>query len=521
MSRRPSVGERDAREVQAWLIGAGVASFATAVHLIHDAKVPGSHIHILDVDTQFDTDQDGYGDAESGFNLQVEFLPFFLEPCTADLLSCIPSSVKVYASLLDEIAHYELKAALRRCESTGLAVCDGRGMRTVRHPGAYLRMQDRKDLLEVMLENEATLDPKRIDGCFSKSFFESDLWHLFSVKYALQPWHSAVAFHRHLCKYIEAAQRGDIQGPAHAQYTSTQSILQPIQRYLIGKDVGFRSGVTVTNLQMLPQNDPEYVEAIECMEHGHRVVIPVRPTDIVITTLGSSTSGSTYGCNDEPPPPISSRAERIMNGYWSLWFKLAKQSPDKFGYPAAFCTHIPESKMESFTVTMKSNQPMQLYSWLRQTFKNGSFLSIPQSPWSLCISLPCQPVLPKQPDDVFVLWGYALAPVRHGGFIKKPMCRCTGEEILSELLSHIGFPSGVDLSSSVTIPRLMPLATSALLSRSPGDRPEVIPPCTRNMAVVGQFCQLKDETASGMEHSVRSARVAVYSLMGLHGRVPK
>jgi oleate hydratase len=210
-----------------------------------------------------------------------------------------------------------------------------------------------------------------------------------------------------------------------------------------------------------------------------------------------------------------------MNGHWSLWFKLAKQSPEKFGLPAAFCTHMPESKMESFTVTMRGAQPMQIYSWLRQTFNGGSFLSISQSPWSLCICLPSQPVLPKQPGDVFVLWGYALAPARQGDFIKKPMCSCSGEEILSELLSHIGFPSDLMLSSAVTIPRLMPLATSALLRQTAGDRPEVIPPRTKNIAVVGQFCKLRDETASGMEHSVRSARMAVYSLMGVQGHFPK
>ena len=90
-----------------------------------------------------------------------------------------------------------------------------------------------------------------------------------------------------------------------------------------------------------------------------------------------------------------------------------------------------------------------------------------------------------------------------------------------ELLSHLNFPVESLLSKSITIPCLLPLATSALLQRYRKSRPEVIPPNTTNIALVGQFTEIPSDTTFNMEYSVRGAQTAVYALMGLPKSPPK
>ena len=67
---------------------------------------------------------------------------------------------------------------------------------------------------------------------------------------------------------------------------------------------------------------------------------------------------------------------------------------------------------------------------------------------------------------------------------------------------------------------MMPFITSQFLPRSKGDRPQVIPEGSKNLAFVGQYCELPDDVVFTVEYSVRSAQTAVYSLLGLEKEPP-
>jgi len=60
--------------------------------------------------------------------------------------------------------------------------------------------------------------------------------------------------------------------------------------------------------------------------------------------------------------------------------------------------------------------------------------------------------------------------------------------------------------------------TSQFLRREKGDRPEIVPPGSTNLAFVGQFCELPADVVFTVEYSIRSAQTAVYSLLGLKRR---
>jgi oleate hydratase len=101
------------------------------------------------------------------------------------------------------------------------------------------------------------------------------------------------------------------------------------------------------------------------------------------------------------------------------------------------------------------------------------------------------------------------------------MSECTGAEVLKELCSHLGFTDDLPLilDTSVCIPCMMPYITSQFMPRREGDRPPVVPEGSTNVAFIGQFCEIPDDVVFTVEYSVRSAQIAVYSLLGLDKRV--
>ena len=67
---------------------------------------------------------------------------------------------------------------------------------------------------------------------------------------------------------------------------------------------------------------------------------------------------------------------------------------------------------------------------------------------------------------------------------------------------------------------MMPFITSQFLRRESGDRPQVMPKGSTNLAFIGQFCELPDDVVFTVEYSIRSAQIAVYSLLKLNREPP-
>ncbi len=91
-----------------------------------------------------------------------------------------------------------------------------------------------------------------------------------------------------------------------------------------------------------------------------------------------------------------------------------------------------------------------------------------------------------------------------------------------EIMGHlrIDAESKKILETSTCIPCMMPFITSQFLRRSKGDRPQVVPEGSKNLAFVGQFCEIPDDVVFTVEYSIRSAAIAVYALLGLDRKPP-
>ncbi|KAE8381472.1 oleate hydratase [Aspergillus bertholletiae] len=511
--------KRDPQNVQAWLVGNGMASLAAAVHLIREGNVPGSHIHILDLRPGFGGEMATLDDGENGYYLPYQCLPDFHGDCTESLLSLVPSSEDPNMSLLDDIREFDIQ---QRSDPQEQAIpramrLDASGSSTVYTGGFQVGLKQRLELIKLILENERMLGSKSINEVFEESFFETSFWSQWSTVFAFQPWHSVIEFRRHLRKYLEDAQSlNDVDGSTRTKYNLFQSIVVPIISYLRDEQVDFRFNVEVTDVKFYPESgDPKTVFEIDFVKDGKDDLVTLDPQDICLVDLGFSRSGAVFGTNTAGPPFLSSNWEDILLREWRLWQKLSQRS-SKFGNPINFLSRALESGIETFVTTLQGTEFVKLYDKLtNDSARTGAMLSLTNSKWLITISVPHQPVFPSQPADTHIICGYALSPASEGNFVKKPMFSCSGVEILTEVISHLGFPLQSILDKSITIPCGMPLGTAPLLTRSDHDRPQVVPHETTNFACLGQFAEIPDECTLSIEYSVRTAQQAVYTLLGL------
>jgi oleate hydratase len=240
--------------------------------------------------------------------------------------------------------------------------------------------------------------------------------------------------------------------------------------------------------------------------------------DKVIVTLGSMTDASSLGSMDSAAV-LKGKSD---GGSWTLWEKIAAGQP-QFGHPANFTGHIEESKWLSFTTTLHDANFFRLIVDLTGNVPGeGGLITFPESSWLASIVLPHQPHFIGQPADVQVFWGYGLFVDKLGDFVKKPMSACAGREIMTEVLGHLRIEIDANkiLETCTCIPCMMPFITSQFLRRSKGDRPQVVPEGSKNLAFIGQFCELPEDVVFTVEYSIRSAQTAVYALLGLKRTPP-
>ncbi|MGA7645222.1 MAG: oleate hydratase, partial [Terriglobales bacterium] len=214
--------------------------------------------------------------------------------------------------------------------------------------------------------------------------------------------------------------------------------------------------------------------------------------------------------------------DKFDGGSWALWERIAAGRP-QFGHPANFTDHIEESKWLSFTTTLHDPTFFRLVRDLTGNVPGeGGLITFPESSWLASIVLPHQPHFIGQPADVNVFWGYGLFVDRAGDFVNKPMSTCTGQEIMAEILGHLQIQKDANqiLENCICIPCMMPFITSQFLRRDESDRPQVVPEGSKNLAFIGQFCELPEDVVFTVEYSIRSAQTAVYSLLRLNRTPP-
>ena len=502
---KPPAGHRP----KAYLVGGGIAALASAAYLIRDGGFAGQEIKILEEAPLLGGSLDGAGNPDDGYTIRGgRMFTYEAYTCTFDLLSYIPSLTEPGASVKDEIYRFN-----EQHSSNSLARLVA-GKQRLNASELGLSNRDRLDLIEIMAVPELALGVKRITEVFHPSFFKTNFWFMWCTTFAFQPWHSALELKRYLHRFIQEFPRiQTLAGVRRTPYNQFDSIVRPLVQWLEARGVRLETGARVLDLDFRYGPGGKTVETVHYAKDGAHHRIAVDDQDLVFITNGSMTAASSLGSMTSPAKLDTSD----RGGSWALWETLAAKNAD-FGHPEVFTRSIDESKWLSFTVTLSEPTFFKLMeAFTGNAAGTGGLVTFIDSSWLMSVVLATQPHFLGQPEGVQVFWGYGLFVDQEGDFVHKKMSDCSGEDLLVELLGHLGFDEHKDaiLAAAKCIPCMMPFITSQFMPRARGDRPAVCPVGTANLAFIGQFCEIPGDVVFTVEYSVRSAQIAVYSLLAL------
>ena len=503
---------RAAEAAQVYLVGGGIASMAAAVFMIRDGDIPGCNITILDELDKIGGSLDGAGSAADGYVLRGGRMLESKYLCTFDLFSSIPTLDDSQTVTQEIFAWNETM----KTSSKSRLVRDGR-----RETAPEFGLSEKHILTieRLAIEPEAMLGRTSIANQFDAEFFTTNFWFMWCTTFAFQPWHSAVEFKRYLVRFAHmVAGFSRLEGIMRTVYNQHDSMVRPLHKWLYERGVRFRLNTRVTDIGLDERDGAIVANQIAYEQEGKTGAITVRPDDFVLVTLGSMTEASSLGAMDAVPALLG----KADGGAWTLWDKIARDCP-AFGRPSVFSDFIDESKWVSFTTTLHDPIFLQrVLDFSGNVPGEGGLITFPDSNWLASIVIPHQPHFLGQPEHISVVWGYGLAVDKPGNFVKKPMSACTGREIMTEILGHLRIERDASkiLDAAICIPCMMPFITSQFLRRESGDRPQVMPKGSKNLAFIGQFCELPDDVVFTVEYSIRSAQTAVYSLLKLNREPP-
>ncbi|MCM2415059.1 oleate hydratase [Streptomyces sp. RKAG290] len=497
---------------KAYLVGSGIASLAAAAFLIREGGFEGQDIVILEEQDREGGSLDAAGTPGTGYTMRGGRMFEIHFDCTYDLLSSVPSLDDPSKSVTEDTFAFHEDFAW----DDHARLVDAEGRIIDAHAMTFSE-RDRLELIRCVATPESHLDGKRIADLFHPEFFATNFWAMWCTTFAFEPWHSAIEFRRYLNRFVHLFKTFDsMSGIYRTRFNQFDSIVRPLLKWLTGRGVHIQLGTRVSDLR-LAAGEALTVEAITCERGGRSEETALEAGDLVMVTNGSMTADSTLGSTTAAPVLDTTSA----TGAWQLWETLAARRPG-LGNPAAFHSTPGDSTWESFTVTTRNPRFFeQMEKFSGSEAGKGGLITFKDSNWLLTIVLNHQPHFRDQPEDTFVWWGYALFPDKDGDFVKKPMSRCTGREILDEVLQHLRLEERAELlDDALVIPALMPYITSQFLVRKAGDRPQVVPAGSTNLAFIGQYAEVPDDVVFTVEYSVRTAWTAVARLLGLDRQPP-
>jgi oleate hydratase len=499
----------------AYFVGGGLASLAGAVYLIRDCGFSGKNIHIMEGMNILGGSNDGAGNSKDGFVCRGgRMMNEETYENTWELLSSIPSLETEGMSVCDEILAFDhahpTHAKARLINKDG-EILDVTSM--------GFNNEDRAALAKLMITSEEKLDNLRICDWFAKTphFFETNFWYMWQTTFAFQKWSSVFELKRYMNRMIfEFSRIHTLEGVTRTPYNQYDSIILPVKAYLDGFGVDFTLKYTVTDLDF-EEGEGITVTAIHYEQDGKEGVLKLNKEDLCIVTNGCMTDNATLGDFKAPAKMV---VEYPMSG--NLWAKIAAKK-EGLGNPEPFFGNAEETNWVSFTVTCRGNKLLKMIEkYSRNKAGSGALMTFKDSNWLMSIVVAAQPHFRNQPEDTTIFWGYGLYTDKEGDYVKKIMRDCTGEEILIELLHCLHFDDELDeIMGTVVnvIPCMMPYIVSQFQPHAMNNRPKVVPDGSTNLAMISQFVEIPEDMVFTEEYSVRAARIAVYTLLGVKKKI--
>ena len=514
----------DVDKKSAYIVGSGLAALSAACFLVRDGQMKGKNVHILEKDQIPGGACDGYLYDGLGYVMRGgrEMDNHF--ECMWDLFHSIPSIETEGVSVLDEYywlnkedPNYSLmRATINRGEDA--------------HTDKKFAISDKgaMEIMHLFFTPDEELYDKKITDYFSDEVLNSNFWLYWRTMFAFENWHSALEMKLYIKRFIHhIGGLPDFTALRFTKYNQYESMILPMIEYLKKFDVQFHYGTKVENVKFEISDYKKIAKSIIITKDGEESSIDLTENDLVFITNGGCVENSSMGSQNEP---AVMNTEIKPGGGWDLWRKIAEQDPS-FGNPDKFCYDPELTNWMSATVTTLDDRipPYVEKICKRDPFSGkvvtGGIVTVKDSNWLLSWTFNRQPQFRSQPKEQLVGWIYGLFSDVPGNYVKKPMRDCTGKEICMEWLYHLGVPENqieeLAENSANTIPVMMPYIDAFFMPRNGTDRPKVVPNKAVNFAFLGQFAETERDTIFTTEYSIRTAMVAVYTLLNIDRGVPE
>lgn len=176
--------KRCTENTEAWIVGSGTASLASALYLIKQAKVQPSRVHILDKHASLGERPYNQGDPSSGYDQFAGCLPVPVDSLIKELLAMTPSIEMPGRSLLDEIETAKAtRLSAKGSDRTCFLAQTGGSMEHLPVGSLDLGYKLRATLTLFLLKREKYLMARQIRDIFPDSFFKSAFWIVWSTQY--------------------------------------------------------------------------------------------------------------------------------------------------------------------------------------------------------------------------------------------------------------------------------------------------------------------------------------------------
>ena len=528
---------------KAYMIGTGIGNLAAGIYLIRDGGFNGDQITMMGLEDHGANDGAAVKDYENEYGNQAlsnnkGFLAKggrMLNEETFenlwDVLRSVPSLDHPGQTVTDDILNFD---HAHPTHDVGRLI-DHNGPRVNPGKDNYKHMQfDNKDrylLSKLMLmpeKDEEKLNNISIAEWFASSphFFTTNFWYMWQTTFAFKRASSAVELRRYMNRMIlEFSRINTLEGVTRSPYNQFESIILPMRKYLEDRGVTFINNRKVTDLEFkdTPLQDDivvtglKYEEVDNDNKEGH---IDIAENDLVFDTNGSITDSSAIGDFNTPFKENMDYAPSAM-----LWKKAAEKFYS-LGNPDKFFGDRSQSEWVSFTVTTNNHFLVNEISRITQQEPGNALNTWIESTPLLSIVVHHQPHFKAQKPNESTFWGYFMYPRRNGDYVQKPVMEMTGKEMLEELLGHLAAtdPSKDNIKNHTeeimdsivnVIPVHLPYASAMFNQRAVGDRPDVVPKHSRNLAFISQFCEQPFDMVFTEQYSFRAAQRAVYTLLNI------
>lgn len=522
--RNKGIPSKSFKDSKVYIVGSGIAGLSAAYYFIRDGHIPGENIVFLDQLSIEGGSLDGAGNAEDGYIIRGGREMEMTYENLWDIFQDIPAlEMPAPYSVLDE---YRLLNDNDPNYSKARLIHNKGVVKDFSKFG--LEKKDQLAIVKLLLKKKEDLNNLTIQDYFSESFLQSNFWIVWRTMFAFENWHSLLECKLYMHRFLHLIDgMKDLSCLVFPKYNQYDTFVKPLTEHLKSKGVQIQFDTLVKDLDIQINSEEKIVKGIITEQNNKEAVIAVRENDYVIVTTGSMTEDTSYGTNTKPAIEVIDNSQSGTSDGWKLWENLAAKSP-VFGKPEKFCGNIEKSAWQSATLTCR---PSDLTEKFKEYCVNdpysgrtatGGIVTITDSNWLMSFTINRQPHYPTQPDDILVVWVYALYIDKQGNHVQKTLPQCTGNEILSELCYHLGLENQLENVIENTIVRtaFMPYITSMFLPRAVGDRPEIVPNGCKNLGLVGQFVETKNDVVFTVESSVRTARTAVYKLLNSNKQVP-